>query len=336
MAEGGKQSDDENPFSFKNFVTKKDTKDSVVESSSADDEFDIFAIPDVMPSKRREQSKKIVVIEADDDLPTQRKKGKSDNPFSFKKFLSGPVKPSNGSVNIPTIENTHSAPHPKTTTSIGSTSNMPIPSDLPDFVQDHYSDNKRARQLKKLPNANQDEVPSFADVNEQLDSVDKVLLKSSSNTPLSDKVKTPSVMNISSSLEDIDQFSDTLVSSSSDLIASLPDFLSDGAINSSRVQSNNTSHSLSEENPELKLLQAENDRLRRHLEETRRLQTQDALRVSELQQQLVAQKKKEAEETAAMEHAMEKVEENLSLTTKRAVQAESTVTRLKQELKAAQ
>jgi hypothetical protein len=40
-------------------------------------------------------------------------------------------------------------------------------------------------------------------------------------------------------------------------------------------------------------------------------------RISELQRQMVEQKKKEVEETKAMEYAMEQVEQNLSATTVR-------------------
>jgi hypothetical protein len=40
-------------------------------------------------------------------------------------------------------------------------------------------------------------------------------------------------------------------------------------------------------------------------------------RISELQHQMVEQKKKEVEETKAMENAMEQVEQNLSATTVR-------------------
>ncbi|WAR13343.1 ENTR1-like protein [Mya arenaria] len=83
-------------------------------------------------------------------------------------------------------------------------------------------------------------------------------------------------------------------------------------------------------------LQDENRALRQQVEELKRRNHQCDNRVGDLERQLERQKAKEAEENAVMERAMEQVEENLSQTTKRAVQAETMVTKLKQDVKGLQ
>jgi transcriptional regulator NrdR family protein len=59
-------------------------------------------------------------------------------------------------------------------------------------------------------------------------------------------------------------------------------------------------------------------------------------RNSKLKEQLQALKKKEAEETKALEDMVAKVEENLVTSTKRAANAEAMVSQLKQELQSIQ
>ena len=63
MAEGGQNPDRDNPFSFKSFVTKKDKKLTVDEKSSADDDIDIFDAPDVSNQRKRDKSKKILIVD---------------------------------------------------------------------------------------------------------------------------------------------------------------------------------------------------------------------------------------------------------------------------------
>ena len=62
MAEGGKDEDENNPFSFKSFISKKDKKkdDS---SNSKDDNVDIFDISDNASQKRKEKSRPSLLVE---------------------------------------------------------------------------------------------------------------------------------------------------------------------------------------------------------------------------------------------------------------------------------
>ncbi|KYM93237.1 Serologically defined colon cancer antigen 3 like protein [Atta colombica] len=95
---------------------------------------------------------------------------------------------------------------------------------------------------------------------------------------------------------------------------SLPDFLSDGPIHRSS-------------------LLLENERLRQQLEASRRQLSEKMERIRSLEAELLSKKEVEHEETVHLEKAMEQVEDNLKRSTKRAVNAESTVTSLKKEIK---
>lgn len=104
---------------------------------------------------------------------------------------------------------------------------------------------------------------------------------------------------------------------------SLPDFLSDGPMPGSTVhlhaseQSSTSSGSVRSD--DVLQLQRRNNELQH--------------RISFLEQELVVQKKKEEEETSALEAMMHQVENNLKVTTKRAVASEETARKLKQEIK---
>lgn len=63
MAEGGQDQDGDNPFSFKSFVTKKDTKKTTNGKDTEDDDFDIFDMPDSSCQRKREKQKQILVVE---------------------------------------------------------------------------------------------------------------------------------------------------------------------------------------------------------------------------------------------------------------------------------
>ncbi|XP_069688076.1 uncharacterized ENTR1 family protein [Periplaneta americana] len=125
---------------------------------------------------------------------------------------------------------------------------------------------------------------------------------------------------------------------------SLPDFLSDGPIHSGRhtdvdepidnTAGASTSNSISRsQSPDPQRLQLENDRLRRDIEVLRRQLADQTRRVQTIEKELYTVRSKEHEETATLEKAIEQVEDNLKRTTRRAVNAENTVSKLKQELK---
>ncbi|XP_012528357.1 uncharacterized protein LOC105832183 isoform X2 [Monomorium pharaonis] len=112
---------------------------------------------------------------------------------------------------------------------------------------------------------------------------------------------------------------------------SLPDFLSDGPIHNRSTDSEPTV-SITESTERRLLL--ENEILRQHLEASRRQLSEKMERIRSLEGELLSKKKVEHEETMHLEKAMEQVEDNLKRSTKRAVDAESTVTSLKKEIKA--
>lgn len=112
---------------------------------------------------------------------------------------------------------------------------------------------------------------------------------------------------------------------------SLPDFLSDGPMLSSNAGvSSDLSSPENLPGAELEQLRNANEHLRNEL---RRVEQNKKIQVLELKAQLEALKEKEAEETSALEAMVQKVEANLQLTTERAVKAEETVKRLKEEVK---
>ncbi|KYM97601.1 PREDICTED: uncharacterized protein LOC108778385 [Cyphomyrmex costatus] len=111
---------------------------------------------------------------------------------------------------------------------------------------------------------------------------------------------------------------------------SLPDFLSDGPIHNRSSDSELTTSMA--ESTERRLL-LENERLRQQLEASRRQLSEKMERIRSLEAELLSKKEVEHEETVHLEKAIEQVEDNLKRSTKRAVNAESTVTSLKKEIK---
>ncbi|KZC11671.1 PREDICTED: uncharacterized protein LOC107189689 [Dufourea novaeangliae] len=115
---------------------------------------------------------------------------------------------------------------------------------------------------------------------------------------------------------------------------SLPDFLNDGPIhNKTTISTDSGVVPNSVETPERRLL-LENERLRHELEQARKEINDKTKRIQLLKSELTSRREVEHEETAHLEKAMEQVEDNLKRSTRRAVNAESTVTSLKREIKA--
>jgi transcriptional regulator NrdR family protein len=83
-------------------------------------------------------------------------------------------------------------------------------------------------------------------------------------------------------------------------------------------------------------LSAENKQLKEELDKVKENFHKEIHKNSKLKEQLQALKKKEAEETKALEDMVAKVEENLVTSTKRAANAEAMVSQLKQELQSIQ
>ncbi|XP_075881596.1 endosome-associated-trafficking regulator 1 isoform X2 [Nelusetta ayraudi] len=83
---------------------------------------------------------------------------------------------------------------------------------------------------------------------------------------------------------------------------------------------------------QIKQLQEENQSLRRSLRELQRRSQANEHRVLELSQELLLRRRQEEKEAQDLESMVQSVEQNLHLMTKRAVKAESSVSRLKTEL----
>ncbi|XP_067000777.2 uncharacterized protein l(3)04053 [Anabrus simplex] len=118
---------------------------------------------------------------------------------------------------------------------------------------------------------------------------------------------------------------------------SLPDFLSDGPIHSGLLGDVEPVDDCETRNDSVedhaKRLQSENERLRRELDLSRRHCLDQKRRIQMLEKELLTMQSKESEETASLEKAIEQVEDNLKRSTRRAVSAESQVSKLKQETK---
>ncbi|XP_052819051.1 endosome-associated-trafficking regulator 1-like [Mya arenaria] len=340
MAEGGEKSDENNPFSFKSFVTKKDKSVTEHEKPSNEDDLDIFNTPDVSSLRKRDKPKQIVVVDEENaENPKQKKKGKGENPFSFKKFLSGSNTKSSENRPAPETSMEKRTKPRKKMEPDGVNNIQMVAGDLPDFVQGHYSDSNSERFGDNDHSNTGFVLPDFA-----LDSRGASTVNDGSlNKTLGAE---ENISEVETRMDDFVDSSDgeDIHSSRGNLLNSLPDFLSDAALSNGRASDNT---SVSRQLPVIeadeqacdskqKQLQDENRALRQQVEELKRRNHQCDNRVGDLERQLERQKAKEAEENAVMERAMEQVEENLSQTTKRAVQAETMVTKLKQDVKGLQ
>ena len=63
MAEGGEKGEEDNPFSFKKFVSKKDKKKEDAGKSGEDDDFDIFDMSDNASQRKREKPRQVLLVE---------------------------------------------------------------------------------------------------------------------------------------------------------------------------------------------------------------------------------------------------------------------------------
>ncbi|XP_051155771.1 uncharacterized protein LOC127278214 [Leptopilina boulardi] len=132
-----------------------------------------------------------------------------------------------------------------------------------------------------------------------------------------------------------DESNDVLVNGQSNgvsnIVKSLPDFLNDGPIRNTGAVSNDRLDSYANDSTELRLT-LENERLNRELEIARRQASERASRIKVLENQLLSRRQEDHEETVNLEKAMEKVEDNLKRSTKRAVLAESMLVVVKKEI----
>ncbi|XP_059139561.1 endosome-associated-trafficking regulator 1-like [Physella acuta] len=319
MAERGVN--DVNPFSFKTFVgkdkkvsTQRNVKKSEIDT---DDIFGVDKASDVLQIKENvnlEKSSFSLVVEVDEGGGGSSKKEKQkDNPFSFKKFLSSTSSQSKG----------------------GADSLFPL---VPDSVSD-------------LPLAGTDIPPSSIiptaqllepKLNTSLPTVDCDLIADSFlQLPNHSTSSSHELVLKQSSFNDIeyeDEIDNSILTDNGRKKLALPDFLSDGAALSGHKSSSNTI----EKNllcghedllEEIRILKEENIKLQGELMIERQSSSEKNQKLLQLKIDLERQKKKELEETAVLERAVQQVEENLVTTTNCAVQAESTVAMLKKEIK---
>ncbi|XP_076112947.1 uncharacterized protein LOC143080795 [Mytilus galloprovincialis] len=322
MAEGGDENED-NPFSFKKFVVPKEAEQNKSEEDITPTHngqvLDI--LPDIGDSSNKNRRKDRSTLVISDDEKTvntsssnqrpKKKKNGDANPFSFKKFLSG--------------SSSSAGARPKTynnTQNIGNSSPRVAPdfaSDLPDFVQNHFSDHSHDLNL-----------PDFA-----------ISSQPSNNTGLNSHNNEDSGENIYSAENDNHVNSEpvTMVSGGT---TRLPDFLSDGILKKDCDHSNHGDNRIStlevngDYELELRRLREENSMLRTQLEEARREAVTESQRCHKMKKDMEDLQKKEAEENTALENMVQQIEANLTITTKRAVQAETTVSKLQSDVKGLQ
>ncbi|XP_069112802.1 endosome-associated-trafficking regulator 1-like [Argopecten irradians] len=358
MAEGG--GEEENPFSFKKFVSKtdkKERKDTEEEKESNNDDFDVESLPDISRSSQIKE-KTSVVKEDREQSAKPKKKGGDENPFSFKRFLESSSNTNGARPKSVSNRASTSPPAPRHVDGSPSLSrNTPdFASDLPDFVQDHFSDLERERL-----GARDLELPDFT-LNQFSNSGDGLgdVVPPSHLLGGGNRSRTSSHGRVTPQGEGVmDGGNDLVLDRSSQVPTSLPDFLSDGVFNSSDSIHNSedtayhpsscNSHGVSSVREgiasleingdfelELRRYREENNLLRQQLAEARQEAVMETQRCHKMKKDMEILQKKEAEDTAALERMVQQVEANLTITTQRAVKAENTVSRLQAEVKTLQ
>ncbi|XP_064640847.1 endosome-associated-trafficking regulator 1-like [Lineus longissimus] len=348
MAEGG-QKDGQNPFSFQSFVKKKTNpndkgnQDDSFDDSEDDIPDDIFESPDIPKAKAVKNVKNQLLIadeEFDPEAPQKKKDSKKpvrkeENPFSFKKFLKKDPTPPPGRSNYTN----------------GGGSSGPAPdfaNDLPDFVQDHFTGNEprsrsssnrsrpRTQSEVSLPDFALDSSPKDGSLFPSINAIGNLIHHRD------DAARSGSASrNIAATNGGVDNDTVTV----SPRHGGLPDFLSesvgygaDGNNGASNVIRREVSPLVGTEDltVEVKKLQEENRTLSQKLHESRQVAERESNRVTTLLSEMQILQKRESEETAALENMVQQVEANLQITTKRAVKAENTIVKLRQEIKGLQ
>ncbi|XP_033754731.1 endosome-associated-trafficking regulator 1-like [Pecten maximus] len=354
MAEGG--GEEENPFSFKKFMSKTDKKERTEneDKENSNDDVDVELLPDINLSSQIKE-KASVVKEEQSSKP--KKKGGDDNPFSFKRFLES----SSNGARPKSVSNRSSTSPPAPRHCVdGSPSlsrNTPdFASDLPDFVQDHFSDLERERLGSRdleLPDFTLNQFSNSSDGLGDVAPPSHLMGGGSRSRTSSHGRVTPQGDG------GMDNVNDLVQDTSSQIPTSLPDFLSDGVFNNSDSIHNSdettyhpsscNSHGISSVREgvasleingdfelELRRYREENNLLRQQLAEARQEAVMETQRCHKMKKDMEILQKKEAEDTAALERMVQQVEANLTTTTQRAVKAENTVLRLQTEVKTLQ
>ncbi|XP_070195112.1 endosome-associated-trafficking regulator 1-like isoform X2 [Littorina saxatilis] len=230
-------------------------------------------------------------------------------------------------------------------------------SDLPDFIQNHYGDDQGKPDLERhLPdftlgsritqdrsegggaasffNSHRD---SLADTSFS-DDEDGEVAQRGQSLSLPDFLVDSTMPGAQKNKEEIeDSINSANVRSQGEPSRSrLPELPPLGdSVNGGRIH-NGSDTGVSESAIILQQLREENRQLQDRIAQMQRRARDEVVRVAGLEKEISRLQKKEAEETAVMERAVQQVEENLVSTTTRAVKAETMVTKLKQEVKTLQ
>ncbi|KAK4020545.1 paramyosin [Daphnia magna] len=115
-------------------------------------------------------------------------------------------------------------------------------------------------------------------------------------------------------------------------LTQLPDFLSDGPMQSGRMnQESIEASSGNQVTPHNSTILEENARLRQQLEMAITNERMALARIDRLETLLEEHRRRESEEASSLERSMEQIESNLKIATQRATQSESQVVQLKKE-----
>ncbi|KAK6982251.1 serologically defined colon cancer antigen 3 [Biomphalaria glabrata] len=329
MAERGV--DEDNPFSFKAFVNVKDKKTAKSGNSLFYDTDDIFDANDKslsnISSKKDNLADKPTTKTTNlngataPTLAADKKDLQKDNPFSFKKFLSsGSTKQKKSSE--PTFL-------PKTKDILTASDDL-FHEDI-DFNQDVYSRSHHQHSRSPSEDLNRD----FTKGNKNNPIPCDLLAESRLDSSLDEHLNITHDSQIPFLDEPAEGVLQTLPlhDKKQKLPLALPDFLSDGAAMKFPLDKKDIVQNEEELLERIKILQEEKEMLRKELAREKLMNNEKSQRLLQLSIDLEQQKKKEAEETAVLEKAVQQVEENLVTTTKRAVQAEANVSVLKKENK---
>ncbi|XP_022904091.2 endosome-associated-trafficking regulator 1 [Onthophagus taurus] len=263
--------------------------------------------------------------------PTTDPPKKEDNPFSFKHFLrSGNSAYHNQGArpkvycdgrpvtSMPDLE-IHNSPVDNNKTRVP----PEFSSALPDFVQDHLVV-EQCYLNKNGPTRSYTDMglPDFAPSRPlNLDSSRKE--RRNHPVPLDLPVRPPTEFPLDLPVNDNQNQSRSCAPAGEVAVSkSLPDFLADGAV---RTQNDDT---ISVQSPEREV-----DRCRQELEIARRQLADERRRTEHLQRQLDIARNKEKDYTQSLGKALEQVEQNLDMNTKRMVSSENMVVQLRKEMK---
>lgn len=324
---------------------------------------DIFAEPDLCIPSKKEKSRPPAADEGSGE-----KSKREENPFSFKQFLKKDSSSTLGSHVGATSKVKCNIPRDIDGSRCSEQGTVPTgySTGLPDFVQDHFisSDHHTHNTSEQghrvhSPRLDVDNLPDFT-----LNSSKHVVVRPHGSSEPSTSTfqeagppkKTAKVQNHQAfdvSCKSQKHHKSGTSNGEGTFSNSLPDFLSDGPMLSNHeygamakpnlVMAQTVKHSIKSDGGLMmdcnstscnaEQLKAENTLLSQQVNEMRELLFNESQRVLRMQAELESCRKKEAEETAALEKMVQQVEANLQNSTQRAAIAEATVIKLKHEIK---